>query len=70
MDSYNLKDDWQKCKDLTVELEVDTEKFIKRPTSRKWCSLTRKKSKDIDKLGKKIKKNIIFQRQDYQSDYT
>lgn len=70
MDFYNLKDDWEKCKTLTNELERDVENFVKKPASRKWCSLVRKKSKDIEKLGKKIKKNIIRQRQDYQSDYS
>ena len=70
MDFYNLKNDWEKCKLLIDELEKDVEKFIKRPTSRKWSSLARKKSKNIEKLGKKIKKNIIRQRQDYKSDYS
>jgi len=70
MDFYNLKNDWEKCKLLIDELEKDVEKFIKRPTSRKWSSLIRKKSKNIEKLGKKIKKNIIRQRQDCKSDYS
>jgi len=70
MDFYNLKEDWKKCKSLTCELEIDIQNFVKRPISRKWCSFLRKKSKSIEKLGKKIKKNIIRQRQDYQSDYS
>ena len=70
MDFYNLKDDWEKCKVLTIELEQNVENFIKRPISRKWCPILREDSKNIEKLGKKIKKNIIKQRQDCQSDYS
>lgn len=70
MDSYNLKDDWEKHKVLINELEKHIENFIKRPASRQWCSSLRKESKDIEKLGMRIKKNIIKQRQDYQSDYS
>lgn len=70
MDFYNLKSDWESYKILISELEKDVEKFIKRPISRKWRSLLRKKSKDSERIGKKIKKNIIRQRQDLKSDYS
>jgi len=70
MDFYSLRDDLEKCKILTTELYVDVEKFVKKPTSKKWCSLIRKKSKSVEKLGDKIKKNIIRQKQDYQGDYS
>ena len=70
MDFYNLKKDWETCKLLTETLEREVEKFIKRPTVERRCALIRKKSKDIEKLGKKIKKNIIRQRQDLKSDYS
>jgi poly-D-alanine transfer protein DltD len=70
MDSYNLKNDWEECQKMTNELEENIKFFVKNPISRKWCSFVRKKSKDIEKLNKKIKKNIIRQRQDYQSDYS
>jgi len=70
MDFYNLKNDWENHKTLTDELEKDLENFVKRPMSRKWGAFIRKKSKEIDRLGKRIKKNIILQRQDYQSDYS
>jgi hypothetical protein len=70
MDFYNLQNDWERCKTLTNELISNVDSFVKRPTSRRWCSLVRKKSKDIEKLNKKIKKNIVRQRQDYQSDYS
>lgn len=70
MDSYNIINDWEKFKSLITELEVDINVYTKHPLSRKLCSQARKKSKEIEKIGKKIKKNIIRQRQDYQSDYS
>jgi hypothetical protein len=70
MDFYNIINDWEKCKILTVELEKDVGNFLQHPISRKLCIIARKKSKDIEKLGKRIKKNIIRQRQDNQSDYS
>jgi len=70
MDFYNIINDWEKCKSLTVELEKDVDNFLQHPISKKLCIVARKKSKDIEKLGKKIKKNIVRQRQDYKSDYS
>jgi len=70
MDYYKIKEDWEVCKSLIFELESDIEFFFKRPTSKKWGVLIRKKSREIGSLGEKIKKNIIRQRQDYQSDYS
>jgi len=70
MDFYNIKSDWEECKKLTVELEMDVDIFLQHPLSRKLCIVVRKKSKHIEKIGKKIKKNIIKQRQDYKSDYS
>jgi len=70
MDFYNIKDDWEECKNLTIELEKDVDSFLQHPLSRKLCIIVRKKSKYIEKLGKKIKKNIVRQRQDCQSDYS
>lgn len=70
MDYYNLKSDWEKCKELTSELELDVVEFFKKPTIRKWAPVVRKKSKYIEKLGKNIKKNILRQRQDSKSDYS
>lgn len=70
MDCYNLKNDWENFKKLIDDLEQDVEVYLKRPGSRKWCTLVRKNSKDIDDLGKKIRKNTLKQRQDYKSDYS
>ena len=70
MDNYDLKGDWERHKILIDELEKKIEKFVKRPASRVWCAVLRKKSKDIERLNKKIKRNIIKQRQDNQSDYS
>lgn len=70
MDCYNLKNDWENFKYLIGELEQDVEIYLKKPGSRKWCTFVRKKSKDIELLGKKIRKNTLKQRQDYKSDYS
>jgi len=70
MDYYKIKEDWENSKILTAELESDIDFFFKRPTSKKWGVLIRKKSVKIKKIGSRIKKNIIKQRQDYQSDYS
>ena len=70
MDYYNLKFDWDKCKILTMELELDVVEFFQKPTIRKWAPIVRKKSKHIETLGKNIKKNILRQRQDSKSDYS
>jgi hypothetical protein len=70
MDFYKIKEDWDICKDLVVELEKDIEVFFRKPTTRKWGTLVRKKSKKIETIGKKIKKIIIKQRQDLESDYS
>ena len=70
MDSYNIKDDLEISKSLVIELEDGVKKFLEHPISRYWCSFVRKKSKDIERVNKKIKKNIIKQRQDYESDYS
>ncbi len=70
MDFYNIKEDFERCKTLTAELELEVENFVKRPISRRWCAFVRKKSKGIETIGKRIKKNILKQRQDYYSDYS
>jgi hypothetical protein len=70
MDFYNIKDDFNTSKKIMVELEKDIESFFKKPLGRKWATLIRKKSKEVEKIGKRIKKNIIKQRQDLKSDYS
>lgn len=70
MDYYKIKEDWEECKKLIIEIESDTYFFFKRPTSKKWGVLIRKKSVNVKKIGQRIKKNIIRQRQDYYSDYS
>jgi hypothetical protein len=70
MDCYNLKNDWEQCKLLIDDFEKDLFLFIGNPLSRKKCTSARKKSKEAEHIGQKIKKNIIKQRQDYNSDYS
>jgi hypothetical protein len=70
VDFYNIKNDWNTHVKLMCELEDDINFFLTRPLSRRLCTLARKKCKGIEQLGKKIKKNIIRQRQDIKSDYS
>ena len=70
MDCYKIKEDWERTKNLIIEIESDIDFFFKRPTSKKWGTLIRKKSVEAKKIGQRIRKNIIRQRQDYYSDYS
>lgn len=69
-DYYNIREDWENFKSMINILSEDIEKFSKFPLSRKLSRILRKRVKDIERIGLRMKKNIIKQRQDYKSDYS
>ena len=56
MDFYEIREDWDSSKNLFIELQSDVLSFFKSPTGRKWATLVRKKSKQIERRGKKLTK--------------
>jgi hypothetical protein len=70
-DYYNIQDDWKEFKSEIIELENYFESiFVKKPTSRKYSILIRKKSKSTELFGEKIRKNVLKKCQDLMSDYS
>jgi hypothetical protein len=70
MDYYKIREDWEQYKTLTQEFELEYEKFSKKPTSHIFCTRARKKLKEIEQLGSKIRSNVKKKTQDYLSDYS
>jgi hypothetical protein len=58
-DNYKIKEDWESFKSMVDVLSEDIEKISKFPLSRKLNRALRKRVKDIERVGVRIKKNII-----------
>jgi hypothetical protein len=69
-DFYSIESDWDLLKKEFDGLRDEINTFLKTPQKRKSGILPRKKSKDLEKISKRLKLNVLRIRQDYQSDYS
>ena len=68
-DRYNVLEDWDKVKDLMAEVESEFLKFYGPKKMKRSGVRARKKVICIIKDLLTIRKNIMKQRQDYDSEY-
>lgn len=69
-DFYHISDDWNLLKSEFKLLQKEVESFLITPQKRKSGIPPRKKSKNLEKISRRLKLNVIKKRQDYQSDYS
>lgn len=69
-DFYNITDDWDLLKSEFKLLQDEISAFLITPQKRKSGIPPRRKSKELERVVRRLKLNIIKKRQDYQSDYS
>lgn len=69
-DYYKIKKDWNDLKKLIEATEKDLDLFLGYRKVKRRCGPARRKIVKMKTLLKKISKNILKTKQDFESDYS